>query len=288
MIFLAESGSTKTDAVLLEDDGREVCRFSTMGFNPYFHSADLIARELGKISELREHRAAINQVYFYGAGCSSEQLCKVVSDGLHGVLPHASVQVDHDLKACAYATYSGTPAISCILGTGSNSVLFDGNNLSGSNAGMGFILADEGSASYIGKKLLNGYFYKLMPEEYRILFEREYNLDKNHVVKRVYREERANVYLASLAPFASEHLEVPFFWELVFNGFRKFIDYHVLCFPEATEVPIHFVGSIAHYFREVLVDAVDYFNLQLGKVVQRPLDGLIEYHRQYILSSSTS
>lgn len=288
MILIAESGSTKADIAILQNDGNEVCRFSTMGFNPYFHSSEQISSELQKVSEIQKYSKDVNQVFFYTSGASSDQLCDRVREGLKPVFPNATIKVDHDLTSCAYATYTGEPAVSCILGTGSNSVFFDGKDTTPSNSGLGFILGDEGSASHIGKKLVTSYFYKTMPERFRNMFAEEYDLEKDHVVKRVYQEEKANVYLASMAPFASKHIDDPFFWQLVFEGFREFIDYHVLCFEKAEQVPIHFVGSIAYYFQDVLEDALHHFDLKMGEVIQKPLDGLIAYHQKYLYSKQTS
>ena len=288
MIYLAESGSTKTDAVLLSDSGEELERFPHIGLNPYFYDSDMISAELRKVPQLMENACQINQVYFYAAGSSSEFLANRLREGLSSVFEKAEVHVDHDLMACAYATYSGEPGISCILGTGSNSVYFDGKEIAHSNSGMGFILGDEGSASYIGKRLLRGYFYKRMPEEFRENFARQYRLDKDHVIKKVYQEEHANVYLASFAPFASENIRHPFFWEIVFSGFKEFLENHVLCFPQAREVPVHFVGSIAWYFSEILGNVMDHMDLKPGSIVQKPLDKLIEYHRKYIFTLTSS
>lgn len=288
MIYLAESGSTKTDAVILKPDGSEVCRVNTMGFNPYFHTSESIGREMAKVDAVKKYGHEITQVYFYGSGCSSAQLCEVVRKGLAQVFPKADIAVDHDLMACAFATYTGQPAISCILGTGSNSVFFDGKDIHTRDSGLGFILGDEGSASHIGKKLITSYFYRTMPKNLREKFEEKYNMDKDHVVQKVYQNEHANVYLAGFAPFANNHIEKPFCWEAVFSSFRDFIEYHVLCFEKAREVPIHFVGSVGYHFKDVLSDAILYFDLKMGNIVQKPLDGLIRYHRDYILQEGKS
>ncbi len=288
MIYLAESGSTKTDAVLLDDAGEVIQRFNHIGLNPYFYSAEMINAEIRKIPEIKEHYDSIKQVYFYASGSSSEFLACRLKQGLSAVFQKAQIHVDHDLVACSYATYTGEPAISCILGTGSNSVYFDGQNFSNSNSGMGFILGDEGAASYIGKRLLRGYFYRRMPEEYRGKFKAQYNLEKDEVTRRVYQEEHANVYLASFAPFASENIAHPYFWEIVFSGFMEFLENHVLCFDNARQVPIHFVGSIAWYFQDILKEVMGHMDLKPGQIIQKPLDNLIEYHRKYIFSLSSS
>ena len=287
MIYIAESGSTKTDAVLLDEKGNILLRFDHIGLNPYFYDAEMISEELRKVPELASHLTEITRVFFYASGASSDFLSLRLTKGLEGVFPQAEIHVGHDLMACAYATYTGDAAISCILGTGSNSVYFDGTNFKNSNAGMGFILGDEGAASYIGKRLLRGYFYKNMPEKHREKFEKQFSIKKDEVTKKVYQEEHANVYLAGFSVFASENIDHPFFWEIVFSGFREFLEKHVLCFENAREVPIHFVGSIAWYFKDILLNVLDHMNLTAGQIIQKPLDNLVEYHRKYILSMDT-
>lgn len=282
MIFIAESGSTKCDAVFLDNDGKEVCRFRTMGFNPYFHDSDFIEHRIGNVPEIKKYASQTTHVFFYGAGCSSPALNTIIQTGLQPIFSKAKIQVDHDLKACAFATYTGKPAISCILGTGSNSVYFDGENIREEVPALAFILGDEGSASYIGKKLIAGYFYKTMPLEFRDDFFKTYGLDKNAVVERVYTKPHANVFLASLAPFASKHIKHSFFRDLITEGFTDFLKTHVQCFPESKNVPVHFVGSIAHYFKPILSSSMKQLGLLEGNLIQKPLDGLINYHVNHL------
>jgi N-acetylglucosamine kinase-like BadF-type ATPase len=283
MIFIAESGSTKCDAVFVKEDGTEIARINTMGFNPFFHTAAFIQRELSTVAEINTYGPQVSQVFFYGAGCSSPALNSIVAKGLEKAFPNASILVDHDLKSCAYATYRGEPAISCILGTGSNSVYYDGNSISEEVPALAYILGDEGSASYLGKKLLAAYLYKQLPAAIHQDFDATYGLRKDEILDQVYTKPHANVFLASFAPFFSKHIEHPFIWEIVFSGFRNFLQTHALCYPNAREVKLNFVGSIAHYFQDVLEDAVNHLDLQMGVVVQKPLDGLIQYHLEYII-----
>ncbi|MGB1647045.1 MAG: ATPase, partial [Crocinitomicaceae bacterium] len=168
------------------------------GFNPYFHSAEDISREISQHPDLILLADQIEHIYFYGAGCSSKKLNKIVENGLSTVFPSAKILVDHDLLACAYATYDGEPGISCILGTGSNSCFFDGKNLVEEVPALGYVLGDEGSGSYFGKYLLSSYLYKRLTEEINDAFEKKYNLSNATIVDKVYKECNANVYIASL------------------------------------------------------------------------------------------
>lgn len=282
MIYLAESGSTKCDALFLTNEGEEVVRIKTMGFNPYFHSAQLIHRELSKVPEVKKYADQVDHVFFYGAGCSAPQLNAIVEKGLSKVYKNAQVRVDHDLVAAGYATYSGEPAITCILGTGSNSVFFDGENSREEVPALAFILGDEGSASYFGKRIVADYLYKKMPQEAREDFYNTYHLSKDDIIDRVYNKPGANVFLADFAPFVTGHIDSPYFQEIVHQGFRAFIDTHVLCFPEAPKVPIHFVGSVAYHLSDILMAEIDWAGLRAGNIVQKPLEGLIEYHRKHL------
>jgi N-acetylglucosamine kinase-like BadF-type ATPase len=283
MIYLAESGSTKCDAIFMSADGEEVRRIRTIGFNPYFHDRAFVAREIQKVPAVQELGEKVSQVYFYGAGCSTPRLQQEIAQGLQAGFPHADVQVDHDLTAAAYATYQGEPEITCIFGTGSNCVHYDGQQITPGNSGYGFIIGDEGSASYIGKQLIRGYLYQTMPEGYRKAFYEQYQLSEEEIREKVYAREGANVFLGNLAPFAHAHINEPYFYQLVFEGFREFIDTQVMQFPEARSVAVSFVGSIAYHFEPVLRDVLQFFDLRLGIIVRRPIDGLIAYHRSRVL-----
>lgn len=287
MIYIAESGSTKCDAVFLNEDGTEVCRIQTIGFNPYFHNSDFITKELQKVHEIKDLGAKVTRVFFFGAGCSSNELNQKVIDGLTPHFPNADISVDHDLMACAYATYTGEPEVSCILGTGSNTVFFDGQNITKGVSGLGYILGDEGSASYIGKKILASYLYETMPEEYIKDFDETYNISREQIRERIYERPNANVFIAGFAPFANKHVKDPFFEAMVYEGFSSFLNVQVKYFPQACNVPINFVGSIAYHFKPILEKAVADAGLKMGKVVRRPVDGLLQYYMAHILNIPT-
>jgi glucosamine kinase len=285
MIYLAESGSTKCDAVFLTDEGEEIKRIRTIGFNPYFHDRHFVAKEIIKIPEIMELGSQVNQVYFFGAGCSSPELNIEVEEGLKAGFPMAEILVDHDLRASAYSTFDGQAQITCILGTGSNCVYYDGQNLQAGRSGYGFILGDEGSASYIGKKVVQAYLYRQMSDSLCREFEETFQVNETIIREKVYAPTGANVFLGSFAPFAHKHLAMPFFYQMVFNGFREFVETQVLPFPQSKKVPISFVGSIAYHFEPVLKDVLDFFDLEAGKIVRRPVDGLVDYFRSMHLKT---
>lgn len=282
MILIAESGSTKCDWVVLKSDGSEFARFSTMGFNPYFHSASFIEEELSENKVIKKIHKKVEHVYFYGAGASSETLKDIVKDGLERVVPNAFVRVDHDLVASAYSTYTGEPAITCILGTGSNSCYFDGASVSEEVPALAYILGDEGSASFIGKKLVSDFLYKKLPTEMAEDFYNTYQLDKDEIITSVYNKPNANVYLASFSRFAGKHMENPYVKTIVREGFAKFADIHIACFDNHKEVPIHFVGSVGAIFHEILEEVLEERGMRLGQIMRKPVDGLIKYHLEYL------
>ena len=196
MILIAESGSTKTDWVLI-DESNEKQYFKTIGFNPFFHSTDLIVSTVQKNKELIAYSDQISKVFFYGAGCSSSDMNQIVLKAMNRLFPNADSNVDHDLLACALATYEDEPSISCILGTGSNSCFFDGENVREEVPAIAYVLGDEGSGAYYGKKLLRDYLYNKLPTDIKYGLENELKITKAAIFERVYMRPHANVYLAS-------------------------------------------------------------------------------------------
>jgi len=278
MILIVDSGSTKSDWVVL--NGLEKTYHSTMGLNPFFHSEEIVVAAVENNPELFAIRNAVSEVRFYGAGCSSDSLKAIIQRGLQRVFEHAEITVDHDLTACAYATYEGEPAISCIIGTGSNSCYFDGISVREEVPALGYILGDEGSGSYFGKKLIASYLYNKLPEHIHTSFYTETKLTKDEIVRRVYMEADANVFLASMMKFIIQHNEDPFIKKMIFEGFKDFVEIHVLCYANCREVKTHFVGSIAHLFQNELAEACAFHGVNIGKTIQKPIDGLLNYHHQ--------
>jgi N-acetylglucosamine kinase-like BadF-type ATPase len=282
MILVAESGSTKCDWVLIDLDGREIERWSTMGFNPYFHSSDKVFEVLTQTSGLSVWADKITQTWFYGAGCSSAPMREVIKKGLDRVFTNAANHVDHDLNASAYALYTGEPVIACILGTGSNSCFYDGKTVREEVPALAYILGDEGSASFIGKRLLADYLYKKLPKELMVDFDKTYKTTKEEIFDRVYNQPNANVYLASFGPFAGKHKDNPHIKALVRDGIRKFIDVHVKCYPESTNVKVSFVGSVAKAFEDIIREELAKDNLKFGRVLAKPVNNLIAFHIDFL------
>lgn len=279
MIIIVESGSTKADWILLDAQGQEVNRWSIMGFNPYFHSAQIVEQELSAHPEIPGIAAHVSQVWFYGAGCSSNALNAIIKAGLRAVFTQADVHVDHDLKAAAYATFDGVPHVACILGTGSNSCYFDGENIREEVPALAYVLGDEGSASFIGKRLVADFIYKRLPADLQAAFTEQYKTSKEEIFDRVYNKPNANVYLASFSRFAGEHADSPYVQAVVRDGFDKFLDIHVLCFEEARNgAPANFVGSVAKAFEDILIDCCQRKGITYGRTQAKPVNRLVDYH----------
>lgn len=283
-ILIADSGSTKCDWLYIDETGAILDEFHTMGFNPYFHNGDLVEEKMRATPKAMAYAAEVDRVYFYGAGSSSPKLCEVIAEGLRRVFASAQVHVGHDLEGAAFSTYTGEPAITCIIGTGSNSCFFDGEIVSEEVPALAYILGDEASGSWFGKKLLAAHLYKRLDPVVDDDFNATFGFTKDELVDRVYKEPNANVFLANFMTFLGKHQEVPQVISWLEEGFQAFIDVHVKCFSNYKEVPVHFVGSVAYHFQDVLRHVCDREGIQMGNLVKRPVDGLAQYHVDFILN----
>ena len=285
MYLIADSGSTKCDWMLVDEQGKELESFTTMGFNPFFHDEQIIANAIRNNPGLVASAASVELVFLYSAGCSSRELKLVVERGLKEIFTRANIYVDHDLVAAAFATYNGKPGISCILGTGSNSCFFDGDNVSEEVPALGYILGDEGSGSYYGKKLLSEFLYNKLPRSISSILVNQYKLTKKDIFEHVYMKPHANVYLASFMKIFSDHRDNPWVVETIASGSRLFLENHVQCFPNYRTVPVHFVGSIAYYFEDILRNVAGRMDIQTGNIIQKPIYGLVDYHIKYLITN---
>ncbi len=280
MIFIADGGSTKADWRIIDQDGQQM-ETSTIGFNPFFFTSDRIAEELNKTFSKEMPVQQATRVYFYGSGCSDAYRCEIVAAGLRQIFPNAKVFVDHDLLASARATCGNEPGIACIMGTGSNSCLYDGESVTDNVTNLGYLLGDEGSGSHLGKSLLRGYFYREFPEEVTRRFKARYKFTKRELLNRIYEDEDANVFLASFARFLSDNKDLVYIQQIVQRAFSEFIDRHVRKYKGHNDVPIHFVGSVAYYFQDILEVVFAERCLKLGIIIKKPIDNLVRYHLQH-------
>ncbi|MCB0456201.1 MAG: N-acetylglucosamine kinase [Flavobacteriaceae bacterium] len=283
MTLIADGGSTKCDWILLSPDGEVLVRTRTKGLNPAVVPLEELYNRIHENKDLQQIFTTTETVDFYGAGCGTKTPNTILTKVLSEIFPNATIDVNEDLLAAVYAATT-EPGIVCILGTGSNSCYFDGEKIHAHVPSLGYILMDEASGNYFGKRLIRDYFYKKMPEKLAKEFEKRFNLDPDVIKLNVYQRPNPNTYLASFAEFIFTSEEVNgYFWQLISEGMTRFIEYRVLCYKEAQNVPIHFIGSIAHFSEEMIRNAMKPYHLQLGKIIRRPIDGLIEYYREHRL-----
>lgn len=278
MMAVAESGSTKCDWLL--DDGRgQVTETSTIGFNPFFHSTEEIIRHLRGNEVLMKHAQDLGAVYFYGSGCSSPDRNEVVLAALREVFPNAACSVSHDLNAAAFSTWTGEPGITCILGTGSNSCYYDGHAVSEVVPALGYILGDEGSGSWFGRHFLAEFLYHRLPADLEQAFTTEYGIGKEDILNAVYKQPGANVYLASFMKFLAPRSAHPWVRNLARQGLTRFAEIHIRCYDNYRHVPVHFVGSVAHFFRDVLQQVAGEQGFRIGVINRSPAMALLAYHK---------
>lgn len=280
MILIAESGSSKCEWWLIIG-GEVIKTYETQGFNPYYHSIEEIENGIQQNSEFFAIRNDVQQIRYLGAGCSTQDKCEIVSKGLEKVFSNASIKVEHDLLGAAYATYNGEPGIVGILGTGSNSCFFDGKKLMQKTPSLGFIMGDEGGGGYFGKKLVTAFAYGWLDDEISKDFSDTYQYSVDQLIHRVNSEPHANVFLAGFMPFLAKHQSNPFIENLLVSGMEEYLVNHVLPFKKSSQVPIHFVGSVAHYFKKHISIAADIHGFQIGNIIQKPGKNLVDYFLKF-------
>lgn len=286
MILITDGGSTKCDWILLDNSGEVLLKTRTAGLNPAVVSEHELVNRIKVNSDLVEILEKVSAVDFYGAGCGTKTPVKLLSKVLAGLFVNATVTVNEDTVAAVYAATT-EPGIVCILGTGSNSSYFDGTTIQSNVESLGYSLMDEASGNYFGKRLIRDYFYKKMPGELALEFEKRFNLDPDEIKLNLYQRPNPNMYLASFAEFIFTSHEVNgYFYKLISEGMTKFIELRILCYKESQNVPIHFIGSIAHFSKDIIKDSMSPYNLELGNVIRRPIDGLINYYRNNKLPQS--
>jgi len=283
MVAIVDSGSTKSDWVILDEFKNVFLKTETIGFNPNFISRELIVPEIEKNTSLGSVKNSITKIYFYGSGCGVKQNCETIAQEVGKVFYNAEISVREDLAAAAFAAYSGRPAIVCILGTGSNSCYFDGENLKIKLPSLGILIGDEGSGSAIGKQLVRRFFMQKLPQDLHDEFENAYHLTVEEALQNMYHSTRPNAFLADFNKFVAERKEHPYFIQMVSEEMKNFFEYQVLPYEESKESEINFIGSIAYYYENILRSVASELNLNVGHVVQKPIESLVSYHIKYIL-----
>ncbi|MGH1385337.1 BadF/BadG/BcrA/BcrD ATPase family protein [Kordia sp.] len=280
MVLIADSGSTKCDWILYENKEKQPLRIRTEGLNPVILSKKELQKIITENSKLVAYKDKVTSVCFFGAGCGTKKNQDKVEDILNAFFKNATAIVREDIMAAVWAT-TNEPAVVCILGTGSNCCYFDGHTTHSKIPSLGYMVMDEGSGNYFGKKLLRGYFYKKMPEELRLSFEATFNLKEKKVIDKLYKSATPNKYLAEFAKFMFENKEYAYIKKLLAKGMAKFIENHILQYrDELKTVPLHFVGSIAYHGKDFINNELAKKGLLATSFVRRPMENLIHHLRE--------
>ena len=279
MQLIADSGSTKVDWRAIKDDG-SIVEISTEGINPVFITPEEIVKILSQ-KLLPVIGPGVKNVYFYGAGVVSPQLIATLSESFKKVFPESETFAASDVLAAARALCGHNPGIACIMGTGSNSCFYDGENIAKNVRDGGFILGDEASGGVLGKKLISDFIKGLLPAHIQAEFDKRYDLDYMKVVEKVYKQPMPSRFLASFAPFINEFIADPYMENLVNTSFDEFFKRNISQYDYKNHT-VNFVGSIAYYFKDKLVAAAERNGMKVGRVLKTPIEGLVEYHKGII------
>jgi len=281
MILIADSGSTKTDWRLIVDKDN-VQEAYTEGLNPYFKTTEQVQQTITNVLLLQfitKNPLEIDAVYFYGAGCSSEDKRNVIEIALESVFKNAEIVVEHDLLGAAIGVCGKQAGIAAILGTGSNSCYFDGEKVVENIPALGYVLGDEGSGAYIGKEVLKGYLNKEMEGAILQKFEMKFQPSLEEILDRVYKEELPNRYFASFAKWVGEEVENEKYLQgIVIGALDAFFKKHICKYDKHQELPLNVVGSIGYHFMHLLHQVAESNNVKLGKVIKSPISGLVKFH----------
>lgn len=282
MILIADGGSTKVDWIALDNNKNELFRVKTIGLNPaVIPQAELLNR-VKESGQLLEVKHSVKQVFFYGAGCGTPKPIEILKEVLQSIFTEAKISIEEDMLGAVYASSGRNPAMVCILGTGSNSCYFDGNEAQIKTPSLGYTLMDEASGNYFGKLLIRDYYYEKMPKRIAEQFEKEFNLEADTIKLNLYRQPNPNRYLASFAKFMFNFKDDKYIVEMIKKGFQEFFEYRILPYKLNPETPIYFIGSIAFYFKNLLDEVAKENGLIITDVIQRPIDNLIAFHKKYL------
>ena len=273
--LIADSGATKTEWCLL--NGRKKRLILTQGMSTYFLTATEIKELL--IKELTPKiRTAVNEIHFYGTGLFDPANKKIMQEVFREIFPEATASINDDITAAARALCGDQKGIACNLGTGTFSCYYNGKKIVKSRPGPGYVLGDEGSGAYLGKKVLQYYLYEIFDEDLKYLFDKKYNTNRAEILQNVYKKPFPSRYLASFALFLAENRGHYMVENILEDGLNDFFFYHLIKYPEIWKLPVNFVGSIAFGFKDVLKQLCANYEFDLGKVIKRPMEGLVDFH----------
>lgn len=278
MILIADSGASKTNWRLMSTEGK-IAQAQSAGYNPYHQPPEFLVHELTDILVPQLQTSAVDQVFYYGAGCSAEENIERVKFALSAVFKEAVVEVNHDLLAAARSLCGEKPGIACILGTGANSCYFNGTSIEKNQPSLGYILGDEGSGAYLGKQLLIKYLRRELPQVIIDRLDKRFELSKDIILRNVYQEKAPAHYLASFSKFIFQNLKDPDLFRMVYLSFEQFFEKNVMKYSGYKDLPVHFTGSVAFYYGNILRQAAADKNINVRNITEDPIAGLALYHQ---------
>lgn len=281
MIVVVDSGSTKSDWIIVDNQGKQLFdKVRTKGLNPAILSEKKLIRNINKSEVLVEQKENITHLFFYGAGCGTEKPRLMLKEILEELFPNAAVEVNEDTLAAVYSTINNNePAVVCIMGTGSNCSYYDGEKLHQRVNSLGYTLMDDASGNYYGKQLIRDYYFHHMPGRLRAAFGHEYNMDSDFIKYNLYKLPNPNAYLASFAKFMFLNKDSEYIPNLIKKGVREFAKNMIFQYKEELKtVPVHFAGSIAFFAQEEIKEVATELGFKVGNFVRRPIEGLVGFH----------
>jgi N-acetylglucosamine kinase-like BadF-type ATPase len=278
MILIADSGSSKTDWRVIHRDGR-ISQHRGVGFNPYYMTSEEMAIQM-RHDFLMNLESEIEEIYFYGAGCSAPDRKAEVAHALGTIFGKAMIHIHHDLAAAAHATCGHQAGIACILGTGSNSCDYDGKEIMATRPAAGYILGDEGGGCYVGRKFLIDFIHEEMPEHIRRMAIERFHITQDIIQDHVYRQPFPSRYMASFCRFITENKNDPYCYSLYYKSFQDFFAKHIFKYRDYREKPVNFVGSIAYYNSDILRKAASDAGISVNMIIESPIAGLTLYHQE--------
>ncbi|RKE95338.1 BadF/BadG/BcrA/BcrD ATPase family protein [Ichthyenterobacterium magnum] len=282
MILIVDSGSTKCDWIAVDKNGQQLLeKIRTKGLNPAILKAKKLSKIIKKNEALKAHRLSVSHVFFYGAGCGTENPKNLLHDVLKSIFINAEIDVQEDTMAAVRASinHENEAAVVCIMGTGSNCSYYDGSKLHQRVTSLGYTIMDEASGNYYGKQLIRDYYYDKMPESIKVSFSDKFNLDAEYIKYNLYKQPNPNAYLASFAEFMFLNKDSSYVKDLIKDGFRLFAEHMILQFSdEIKTAPVHFAGSIAFFSQNEINEVANELGFKVGNFVRRPIEGLVTYH----------
>lgn len=274
--LIADSGATKAEWSLLINGKQKT--ILTQGISPYFLNQEQVVDLLMKELKPGLKNIAVDEVHYYGTGCANPDNVRLMKRAIKKVFPQAAIEVNHDLLAAARALCGDQKGIACILGTGSNSCYYNGKRIVSNSPGLGYVLGDEGSGAYLGKKVLQYYLYNTFDDELKGRFDVTYLTNKAEILENVYKNPLPNRYLAGFVMFLAENRGHYMVENIIEDCLNDFFFTHLCKYKETWTLPVNFAGSVAFGFKDVLQQLCSSYEFELGKILKKPMSGLIEYH----------